>query len=559
MAEITKITTPIVPKENLAPKLKPVTDQAFELTDPTKVHKGDNEGKAAERQSENFNLLRESLGRPALIPLLKNAGNLTEILNRIGMLVETGLSASDAANDAAVKELLDAVLLSPNELLPAVMEQDKATVLFKGEVFDIMRDILARFPENLRIKNAVVNLLKAFDLNVNAQNSYKNILYSSYGILDYMFSGDRSQFETYLNNLADMLFPAPQPEAAAQENPQAAQQAGNTAQAQETAGTAQTQETSGAPQPQRAGETPASSQTQSAQAEMDKTLANAVKGRQNGEQEVKSAQASQPPVSQKEAVGILKNNLLPLLGEIVVKYYQNAKIRDAVMVVVHNMVRVDQGSEESLEAAAQKLTKELGELANLPKDFAKQFVDLVKQSAAEARAMPNDVVEKLTGIIEKALLEPGANPAILRQSENMLISMLQNQNSLMDILHFILPLQTPMGQAFTEFYVDPETDESVGGRAQGKSHKVFISVDSEAHGKFELCFLATGSQVDFSMWCPETLVDSLKGLRRYLGDVMQSHGYTMQGFAIDRMREEHSVAEVFPRLLEKKVGMDVTI
>ncbi len=84
MAEITKVTTPIIPKENTAPRLKPLTDQAFELTDPSKVHKGDNEGRAAERQGESYNLLKDTMGRAAVIPLLKNAGSMMPIITMIG-------------------------------------------------------------------------------------------------------------------------------------------------------------------------------------------------------------------------------------------------------------------------------------------------------------------------------------------------------------------------------------------------------------------------------------------------------------------------------------------
>jgi hypothetical protein len=272
-----------------------------------------------------------------------------------------------------------------------------------------------------------------------------------------------------------------------------------------------------------------------------------------------AAKAQQAPLPQKDAVAVLKNNLLPLLGEIVVKYYQNEKMRDTVMVVVHNMVRLDQGTPESLEAAVQTLAKELHHLANLPKNFDKQLLELVKQNAIDAKTTPNEVIAKITDVVEQALLQPGANPAVLRQAENMLISMIQNQSSLMDILHFVIPFETPLGNVFSEFYVDPETDERVKGSAGDKSHKIFISVETEAHGQFELCFLSTGEQVDFSMWCPEGLVESLKGMKRYLANIMQAHGYQMHGFAVDKMRAEHNVAEVFPRLLDKKGGMDVHI
>jgi hypothetical protein len=409
---------------------------------------------------------------------------------------------------------------------------------------------MMKFPNSQKVKDAMANLLKVFDLHVNSHNSVKNILFSANSILDYMFSSDRAQFADYLDNLAEMLLPRAQAEELANQrapeeqtqNPQEAQAA---------------QQAQGPQSPPESRQLPAADAQapDKAQAQSpDPTLPPP-----ETETAENAAKAQQAPLPQKEAVAVLKNNLLPLLGEIVVKYYQNEKMRDTVMVVVHNMVRLDQGTPESLEAAVKKLAKELHHLANLPKNFEQQLLDVVKQNAIDAKTTPNEVVSKITDVVEQALLQPGANPAVLRQAENMLISMIQNQSSLMDILHFVIPFETQLGNVFSEFYVDPETDERVKGSTGEKSHKIFISVETEAHGQFELCFLSTGEQVDFSMWCPEGLVESLKGMKKYLGNIMQAHGYQMHGFAVDKMRAEHNVAEVFPRLLDKKVGMDVHI
>ena len=551
MAEITKVTTPMVSKENVGSKLRPVSDQAFDLTDPSKIHKSDHEGRVADRQPEQPGAnLKDSMGRAAIIPLLKNAGEIIQAFKKIAFLVEMGVSASDVANDAQVKELLESLFVSSDKFLSAVLEQDKSSILFKGAVFDVLRDILGKFEEFPKVKDAIANLLKSFDHNVNFENSIKTILYNSNSILDYMFPQDREQFADYLTGLAKMLLP--QEEAAkimAPVNPEQAAQEGEEVSAQHKPGEEAQAGTQKTAEEAQAGARKAGEPQQSQQAKVQGGEPQAAKGEQA------------PPVEQvskKEAAQILKSSLLPLLGEIVTKYHQSEKIRDVMMVVIHNIVRVDQGTPEALKDAVEKLLANLKQVANVPENFERNILSLVQSSVEDAKNTPNSIMEKLSEVISETLRSSEANPAVVRQAESMLISMLQNQGSIMDILHFMLPLETPIGKVFTELYVDPETEERAG-RQNGKSRKIFLSIESDTHGSFELSFLETNGYVDFALWCPEDFLKPISGLKRHFGDIMQTYGYTMSNFAIDVMRGQHSVAEVFPRLLNKKVGIDVQI
>ena len=540
MAEITKVTTPMVSKENVGGKLRPVSDQAFDLTDPSKIHKSDHEGKVADRQPEQPGAnLKDSMGRAAIVPLLKNAGEIIQAFKKIAFLVEMGVSASDVANDAQVKELLESLFVPSDKLLNAILEQDKSAILFKGSVFDILHDILGKFEEFPKVRDAIANLLKSFDHNVNFENSIKTILYNSSSILDYMFTQDREQFADYLTGLAKMLLP--------QEKAAKIMAAVNPMQAE--------QEDGEVPAHQKPGE--------EAQAGSQKAAAQQPEHQAKTQSpEMQTAKDGQAPtveqVSQKEAARILKNSLLPLLGEIVTKYHQSEKIRDVMMVVIHNIVRADQGTPEALNDAVEKLLANLKQVANVPENFERNLLSLVQSSVEDATNTPNSVIEKLSEIISETLRSSEANPAVVRQAESMLISMLQNQGSIMDIMHFMLPVETPIGKVFTELYVDPESEEKAG-RQTGKSRKIFLSIESDTYGSFELSFLETNGHVDFALWCPEDLLKPISGLKRHFGDIMQTYGYTMSNFAIDVMRGQHSVAEVFPRLLNKKVGIDVQI
>lgn len=545
MAEITKVTTPLIPRENLGNRNKPVSDQAFELTDPNKVHKaGLDSSKILDQQRDSGAALRDGMGKAMMAPLMKPATEMVHAFQKITMLLQMGISTSEIATNAEIRDLLNSLYLSPDQLGQALKEQDASAVLFKGSAFDVLRDIMAKFEDNPKVKQAISQLLKVFEQNVNTGNSVKTILLTCANLLDYMFSKDKAQFEEYLSGLKEMLLSGGENEALPGQT--AVEEGGETA-----------------------GKTPvAAGGDKAVQSAADKAAAGQApvadgveEGAAPGKAAAQAGQektASVLELNQKEAAQILKGNLLPLLGEIVVKYNQNDKIRDMVMVVVHNIVRVDQGSDEALREAVAKLVNELRQVANLPESFQKNLTDALARSTDQVKQVNNETMEKLSALIHQTLSSPTANAATVRQVENLLMSMLQNQSSVMNLLHFVLPMETQSGKLFAEMYVDPDSDEKVG-RSQERSRKIFLAFESDSLGGFELAFVEAGQRVDFAMWCPEALVSSLSGIKRQIEDLMQIHGYTMNSYQVAELREQQSVAQVFPKLLNRRIGVDVRI
>lgn len=512
MAEITKVTTPMVPRENLGNRHKPLSDQAFELNDPSKVLRSGQDGKIHDQNRQGASL-GEQLGREMFAPALRSVDELVHVFQKLTMMLQMGIATSEIAESQQIKELMESLFLKPEQLAEALIQQDKASVLFKGEVFDMLRDLLGKFPDNQKVNTAVTTLVKAFEHNTNAEYSVQTILLTCKNLLEYMFSGDKAQFSQYLDGLEEMLLPS-----AAQTQAQAQ---------------AQTVDEDGVEQ---LPNEPPKDQPQSS---------IGLQGRSLG-------------VEQKEAAQILKGNLLPLLGEIVVKYNQNERIRDMVMVVVHNIVRVDQGTPEALQNALAKLVNELQQVANLPENFQANLQKAVEQAMHQAKSANNDTLSQLATVLSETLSSPEANAATVRQAEAMLMSMLQNQSSVMNILHFVLPNETPQGKMFAEVYVDPDSEEKVG-RSQDKSRKIFLTFDAESIGAFELSFVESGGRVDFSMWCPEVLVPALNKAKRQISELMQVHGYNMNSYHVAERVEAQSVADVFPRLLKRRSGVDVRI
>lgn len=535
MAEITKITTPMIPKENLGSN-RPVTEQAFHLHHPGKVNKAEQDRDVRDREAGG-QALRETLGRTAVAPLLRGTNDGIAQIQKMVAMLEMGLATSDIIATNPMRELLNALFVSPDRLLDLLLQQDETGILFQGEAFDVLRDILGKFPDNPAIRDAVTNLLKVFEYNVNLDHSVKTILYQCENLLDYMFSGDRAQFGEYLEKLADMLMPNHSP----------------TSHALATAGLLDREGNLLLPHPDRPGLHPATGQPLT---EEELALLDQLR-RDPG---LSAYSDNRLGVEPSEAAKVLKNNLLPLLGEVVVKYHQSEGIRDLVMVVVHNIVRVDKGTPESLEDAVGRLIDTLSRVANLGEHFEASLHESLVRGANKARFSENEVLGKLASVVSQTLHNSEATPVALRQAESLLLSLLQNQSSMMNVLHFILPMETPDGRIYSEMYVDPDSGERPrGGSEEERARKIFLSVEAESVGSMELQFLESGHKVEFSMWCAEGLVEPLRRIKRSLADLMLVHGYTLTGFEVDELVSHHSIVQVFPKLLDRKVGIDVRI
>lgn len=476
MAEITKVSTPLVIRENTGGRNKITGDQAFELTDTSKIHKPLSESKIHEQKSGH--LLQDGVGREMAAPLLKPIGELAQAFSKLDVLLKMGISVSEAVQNAEIRALLESAFLSPEQLVQALKEQDASAVLFKHVAFDPLRDLAVRFDGNVNITSALAHLLKVFEQNVNTENSIKTILLTCQNLLDYMFSKDRAQFSEYLQGLEEMLLP------------------------------------------------------------------------QNGNGKL--------GVEHREASQILKGNMLPLLGEIVVKYNQNEKIRDMVMVVVHNIVRVDQGTPEMLMEALSKLISELKLAANLPEGYEMNLMNAVLNAAQQVKDVQNSTLSKIIASIAETLSSQNVNAATLRQAESVLLGLIQNQSSMMDLLHFVLPIQTEHANMIAELYVDPDSDERVG-RSNEQSRKLFLCFESENLGAFEISILHSGERVELQIWCPDVLVKSLATIKRPIADIIMAHGYTMKNYKVSELTQPHSIAEVFPKLLDRRIGIDVRI
>ncbi len=205
MADILKVTTPLI-NRNLMPSAKPTADPTvpFQMVDVGKVNKL-NEQKQTLEQNNTLQLQNESAS--ILTGMLNDPDQTVHFLRSIYLLQEV-VSMLPIANDTISEEIVklyESLLLHPEDLVGEMMQQANMTTIFKGELFDALRQILQdvqkivyQNSENLskldkqnglyELKSDIANFMKAMNQRLGKADVLESIA-NNLGYLKEEFAG----------------------------------------------------------------------------------------------------------------------------------------------------------------------------------------------------------------------------------------------------------------------------------------------------------------------------------------------------------------------------------
>lgn len=182
MADILRVTTPLINK-NQAPELKPSINPAaqFPLQDTTRVNQPSSQ---SELLSQNNGMLQKEETSALLLNLLKDPSVTVSFLKSISSM-EAMIRLLPANNNSFTQELeqLFSEMMVPAEDIAAEMSrQETASTFFKGDLFELLRKELKKYPGQNELKEATVSFLKA----VTVYCSRKEMLGSIANSLKYL-------------------------------------------------------------------------------------------------------------------------------------------------------------------------------------------------------------------------------------------------------------------------------------------------------------------------------------------------------------------------------------
>lgn len=177
MADILKVTAPMVSKSVIQPN-KATEDPAipFDIQEISHIVKN---GKPEELLQHN--IFQNETGAAVLMNLLKDPDVTVNYLKNIYMLEEiiSLLPVNNNTVTEEIQQLFQALLIHPEQIVEELMRQEYSSTLFKGELFEFLREVIGQKPD---LKPEVAELLKA----VNGMLSKQDVLDSVANNLDYL-------------------------------------------------------------------------------------------------------------------------------------------------------------------------------------------------------------------------------------------------------------------------------------------------------------------------------------------------------------------------------------
>ncbi len=167
-------------------------------------------------------------------------------------------------------------------------------------------------------------------------------------------------------------------------------------------------------------------------------------------------------------------------------------------------------------------------------------------------------IQALTDFISKNINHPALKSIDSFNASNLLQSMINAPGVMTPLSHFILPIQVENTRAFGELWVDnddePEGGASAGG---GKHYHMFLTFDVDAFGRFEADVYANDSKISVSLLHPPSFGKNIDQMISKINRIAADAGYTVSRFDTGVLKKPHNLTQVFPKLIERRAGLNV--
>ncbi|MCL1824076.1 MAG: hypothetical protein FWG44_07725 [Oscillospiraceae bacterium] len=86
---------------------------------------------------------------------------------------------------------------------------------------------------------------------------------------------------------------------------------------------------------------------------------------------------------------------------------------------------------------------------------------------------------------------------------------------------------------------------------------MFLTFEVEAAGRFEVDLYADGSDVSLSFYYPESFAHRAHSLLGKVGRIIVQSGYSTKEIRTGPLIRPHDLVQIFPNILERRMGFNV--
>ena len=593
MSEMLRVTAPVAPKDyNLNQNIKPQTpEQVFNLGNVDYVNKTN----VRDEQLGEQNLKDGSgAGLPKLNTTLSKDPAISASLLR-GLIGSNAMAAITSAGDAEllnrVTEFANEILLSPDEIQDDLLRQQEEATMFSGKLWGALKDMIAGLSGSSvseEVSSAVLDFLKAAaaansrddilssisaslrflagetaqsrqlaDLllqtadKLNAENfgTVKNDILALVNYLEKSlllndktqnllslitynlsrFNGDNSALSESFNSLLNM---APDSATADKLNTLFAQFIENSNLPSDVKLAALRDNPSAA--------------AQRTMTMLTERLADALNGKVSGmSPEELSAMLS--GANEKGGTSTLRNILSQLLPD---------NMKGGLNTLLRGFTHT-----KDLNNLIDQLSIMINRIDNMDNKITlAQSINLVLTEMAQANGVdyrPPTTMENMLDFLIKNINDPSLKSLSAMGRPEMLQGLLSSPGVFTPLLHFLVPINMDDMKAFGELWVDPDAGRSA--EADESDNHLFLCFEIEETGYFELEIYTRGKDINVALMCPEGTQRDYLPLKESIPTLASACGYNAEKMIIEPLRRRRDLTNVFPKLNERRSGLNVSV
>ena len=210
---------------------------------------------------------------------------------------------------------------------------------------------------------------------------------------------------------------------------------------------------------------------------------------------------------------------------------------------------------EVLEEAVNHMDENDDEPRFMPEENTRQMQQQVQ--GRQQQQQKSSSIQALTDFVEKNINHPALKSIDSFNASNLLQSMINAPGVMTPLAHYILPVQIENTRAFGELWVDNNDESGATGKGGGSHHHLFLTFDVDTYGRFEVDVYANDNTVRVSLLHPTSFAKNIGGVVEKINRIAAGTKYSISDFSTGVLKEPHNLTQIFPKLSERRSGLNV--
>ena len=255
---------------------------------------------------------------------------------------------------------------------------------------------------------------------------------------------------------------------------------------------------------------------------------------------------------QTELTNILKNEVIPFLGNYIKNTNNMGKVRDLITILTLNIVKYENGNIDKLETSFNRLMDF--------RDFKQVFSDISVDDLKRMITMETgtDFSKQFVELIKSGIKGEGGWETKSAFQEIMQ-SILVNESVYMPLSHFLVPANIAGRTMFSEIWVDPNHKEKNEKGQKENCKRLLIKFNIKDIGFFDLIITQKQSGIDLQLYYPEKLKKNENLIKKDISNIIEKNGMSLKTFSLNVLLKQKKLEEIFPQIYERINTVDVKI